>query len=323
VIRLFPLLLLLAAFSCGPSSEDRAAGPAIVKRYSVEPVELTVSVDRDRLDVSETVELALEATAPEEQEVRFPVLPDKLGGFSVLESREASPLLVGDGQILRRETYVLEPFLPGDYEIPPLTIGIGEDRSIETEPMQVVVESLLKEGEEKPEIKDIAPPVSLPGLNPWIYVGIAVLLIAAGLTYWWKKLRRKRAPVETQPQPHEIALRALRELMNEDLITKGQAKLFYLKVSAILRRYIEGRFGLQAPESTTEEFLNDLRDDQSFSERQKELLRQFLVHCDLVKFAGHQPVREEIDDTINTCAQFIAETKPQESAVQPGTGGGS
>lgn len=108
--------------------------------------------------------------------------------------------------------------------------------------------------------------------------------------------------------------------MAEDLIGKGQAKLFYLRVSAILRHYIEDRFGLRAPERTTEEFLNDLRDAQSLLPRQKELLKRFLEHCDMVKFAEHQPSREEVDDTLNTCAQFIAETKQQEAPESAATG---
>ena len=101
--------------------------------------------------------------------------------------------------------------------------------------------------------------------------------------------------------------------MAEDLIAKGQAKLFYLRVSAILRHYIENRFGLRAPERTTEEFLSDLQTNHILLPRQKDLLKRFLEHCDMVKFAEYQPNREEVDDTLNTCAQFIAETRQQDT----------
>ena len=56
----------------------------------------------------------------------------------------------------------------------------------------------------------------------------------------------------------------------------------------MLRHYIEDRFGLRAPEQTTEEFLAELRQKHVFGERQKDLLRAFLEHCDLVKFAELQ-----------------------------------
>ena len=49
--------------------------------------------------------------------------------------------------------------------------------------------------------------------------------------------------------------------MEEGLIDKGEQKLFYLKISAILRHYVEDRFGMHAPENTTEEFLRDLQKD--------------------------------------------------------------
>jgi hypothetical protein len=219
----------------------------------------------------------------------------------------------------------LEPFLPGEYEIPALTARFGEDVTIETEPVTVTVQSVLPpEAGEAPDIKEIAPPVSLSRGWWWLWVLAVALAAAAALWYFWWRRRKSAEEAELLPQPHEVALRALRDLMAQDLIAKGQAKLLYLRLSAILRHYIEGRFGLLAPEHTTEEFLYEVRDDARFSDSQKQLLREFLEHCDMVKFAEYQPAREEIDDTINTCAQFIAETKParDEPAVAAVGGGG-
>jgi LPXTG-motif cell wall-anchored protein len=302
---------LLALAGCrAPEAEPEKF--AIEKRYEAEPVEVTLKVNRDQVTVADTVEVTLEAVAPEGESLRFPDLSGKLGDFTVLGSSESAPLLVGENRVVRRRVYELEPFLPGDYTVPELSVGFGEGGSIETESVTVVVASVLPEGAENPDIKDITPPVSLPGLDPWIYAAIAALLAGLGFLFWWKR-RRKEEFVATAPQPHEIALRALRELMAEDLIAQGKAKLFYLRVSGILRHYIEGRFGLHAPESTTEEFLHDLSADQSFNDRQKELLREFLMHCDMVKFAEYEPAGSEIDETINTCAQFIAETRPAEA----------
>ena len=285
-------------------------------------MELTVKVNRDQITAAGSVELTLEAVAPEDLNVGLPELSGKLGKFTVLGSSESAPLLVGGNRLLRRRVYELEPFLPGEYEIPALTVEFGEDSRIETEPVEVTVTSVLPEGAENPDIKDIRPPVPYPGLNPWIYVLIAAVAAGAGFLFWWKR-RRKREFLPAAPQPHEIALSALRELMAEDLIAKGEAKLFYLRVSGILRHYIEGRFGLHAPESTTEEFLRDLGRDHTFNGRQKELLRQFLEHCDMVKFAEYEPAGKEIDETINACAQFIAETKPAEAGRGGSPGGNS
>jgi len=142
-------------------------------------------------------------------------------------------------------------------------------------------------------------------------IALGILALAAGAYFLWK--RRRKAEEETVPPvpPHEQAYEALEKLLREDLLTQGQVKLFYLRLSNILRHYIEGRFSLRAPERTTEEFLIDLRAGDDFSAEQKALLRRFLEHCDLVKFAKHDPTRAEIDQSVDACRNFIDETKPR------------
>ena len=197
---------------------------------------------------------------------------------------------------------------------------IGDGRTIETQSITITVVSVIPDSEEPPELRDIAPPVAMPGLSPWLYflmgVGATALALAG---YWLLRQRRKRAEKEAAAEPpHQVAMRELQRLLAEDLVEKGEAKLFYLRLSNILRRYIEDRFAIRAPEQTTEEFLDDLRRDNAFADLQKELLEEFLRHCDLVKFAEHQPSREEVDGAVNSCAQFIAETRLETQAAGAG-----
>jgi hypothetical protein len=108
---------------------------------------------------------------------------------------------------------------------------------------------------------------------------------------------------------HEIAYEELKRLLAEKLVEQGAVKDFYLRLSHILRHYIEDRFGLHAPERTTEEFLLDLGSTQALIPHHKELLKEFLNHCDMVKFAEHQPSTMEIQQTFDSCKQFIVETE--------------
>jgi hypothetical protein len=89
--------------------------------------------------------------------------------------------------------------------------------------------------------------------------------------------------------------------------------LFYLRLSNVLRHYIEDRFGLRAPEQTTEEFLAELGRGQPFAPAHKELLQSFLEHCDLVKFAELEPTRGEAETAVALCRQFVDETKHEEA----------
>ena len=103
--------------------------------------------------------------------------------------------------------------------------------------------------------------------------------------------------------------------MAEDLPRKGEIKPFYQRISDILRHYIENRFGLHAPEQTTEEFLGLMQASPALPPVYQGLLKEFLQHCDLVKFAEHVPSTEDIQNTFDACKNFIFETKAEEVTV--------
>ena len=101
------------------------------------------------------------------------------------------------------------------------------------------------------------------------------------------------------------------------LFRSGEIKLFYNRVCDILRFYIENKFGLKAPERTTEEFLYELEKNDVLDKERKLILKEFLEHCDLVKFATYNPENSEIQKTFDTCKTFIfgsaAETERKEN----------
>jgi len=51
---------------------------------------------------------------------------------------------------------------------------------------------------------------------------------------------------------------------------------------------------MRATERTTEEFLDELQSSGSLSFSQKQSLGDFLMRCDLVKFARHEPPSEQL-----------------------------
>ena len=321
-----PGLLFALAWSCGSQTGDGSSPSTtpVSKTYESGSVTATIEVSADSITVVDQVELAVEVIATEQQQVAFPEVGDKLGEFRVVDIRLADPKLLDSGRVARRQTYVLEPFLPGQYEIPALEIGIGgkgaeadSQQKIKTDPIAIEVRSLLPDSEEEPDIKEASGPVEMPGVDPWVYwlAGATVLIAAAAGYFLWRRRRAKAQVQEAPVPPHEIAYGELDALLAEDLISRGLAKLFYVRLSNILRHYIENRFGLRAPESTTEEFLIDLRASLAFEGRQKDLLRQFLEHCDLVKFAKLKPSAHEIEGAVTTCREFIKETEPSRAII--------
>lgn len=320
------LSLLLAGFlvpgGCGEDKDEAAAETwAIEKEFKRGPVIFTVRVSHKELTIADRLRLELAARADEAFDVNLPEFGEKLEQFGIVEYFTPPPELVEDGKVKTIKRYVLEPFLSGDYTIPPMRVTFGkkgeEKKSqLESEALTVRVTSLLPEKVAELTIRGIAPPVALPRKEPiWVYAAIALVALglaaALGIRLW---LKRSSPVVRVQRPAHEIAYDALQALIEQDLVAEGQVKAFYLALSTILRHYIESRFGLHAPERTTEEFLQELRSTDQLEASHKALLKRFLLHCDLVKFAEHAPSEEEIQQAFDACKQFIAETIPEAPA---------
>lgn len=187
--------------------------------------------------------------------------------------------------------------------------------NIETPEVTVKVTSLLPEDVKDLQLNEIVPPLPYPrSYKVWVYSGsvlIIIALLAGGFIFYRRRLNGSDA-IGARLKAHEIAYNELKVLIDENLIDKGEIKQFYLRLSSIVRRYIENRFGLKAPEQTTEEFLTGLERDSEFPAEYKPLLKDFLRHCDLVKFARFEPGTEDIQKSFDSCKAFIKGTEEQD-----------
>ena len=125
---------------------------------------------------------------------------------------------------------------------------------------------------------------------------------------WLKARSRGRIP---EKLPHETAMEEL-EAIRGLLARTNDFKAYFIGISDCVRNYIERMFDLKAPEMTTEEFLNSLSDSNKLSVEHKRLLKDFLAACDMVKFARHTPLTEEIELVSSSARKFVEETKERE-----------
>lgn len=96
-----------------------------------------------------------------------------------------------------------------------------------------------------------------------------------------------------------------------NLVEQGKIKEFHILISNIMRFYVERRFGVHAPEQTTEEFLEAVSRDHLFDSPTRNTLKEFLFHCDMVKFAKYRPEMSEIQKTFDITRDFIEQTKEE------------
>ena len=336
----FSVLMALAISACGNKTQ---AGATDTSDYAVErtfergPVKVVLRIDNDEPSIADRINLQLEVTSDESYEVKLPSFGEKLDQFGIVDYSTTQPELVDGGRTRQMRSYVLEPFLSGDYVIPPMKVTFKKSgdtaeadadagaHELETEEVKIQVKSLLPEARADLKIHESLPPVGLPTQGSpglWWKIGgtVAALLVALGLVLWLTKRGKTKESKVPQVPAHEIAFRQLEQLVAEDLPGKGEVKGFYQRISDILRHYIENRFGLRAPEQTTEEFLSALSLSSALDEPHKQLLKKFLEHCDLVKFAEHHPSNDDIQATFDACKHFIVETQANEiTTPEPAT----
>ncbi len=286
---------------------------------SIAPIEATVHVDKNEIAIGDKIKFGIRITCKDDIVVQFPELKQQLGVFTVKETGGVEgPKREKEGYFTVERTYVLSSYEIGHQTIPSLKIryeGAQGEREIVTNEIPVDIKGVLKEEEISGDIKDILPPGVVPTnfrrLVSWICVGLAIFLLS-GVVYWlvnaWRKWQKGPTEVNIKRSPHEIAYELLERLLKEDLITKGLIREYYYRITGILRHYIEDRFGLMAPERTTEEFLKEMTHTNKLDTIHKRLVQEFLERGDMVKYARYGPTRTEIQETYDAAKRFIDET---------------
>jgi hypothetical protein len=149
----------------------------------------------------------------------------------------------------------------------------------------------------------------------WLLLLLIALAVALYNKYAKKKLQDTNArPVPKDPA-HIWARKELKKLEDEKLWQKDQVKLYYSRLTEILRLYLEYRFSWLALESTTEE-IEAAIDNYNMKEKAKENLLQILRAADLVKFAKLLPGPESNIKAMESACKFIDFTEPKEEETK-------
>lgn len=322
---LLTVTLACALLGCNDKTKSRSgltSQPAlpteeIVRTVESGPLKVTVTADRNRVEVPDPVKLTIRVEAEAGVEAGVPKLEGLIGEFGVADVVEED-VPCGDYAQCKQWVYTLDTFLAGVYEIPALPFSFRDAREKADGSNEVYEDTITTESIPITVIQslaDIKEPVSLPlpfryRLLWWAVGAVAVMVLIALAVRWWR--RRKARPVAhplAAPIPAHIwALGELDKLAQEDLVGRGLVQEFYYRINGLLRRYIELRFELMAGEQTSEEFIRALQHSDSLSGDHKDMLHQFVSACDPVKYARHQPGAEEIEWVQTAARRFVLQT---------------
>jgi hypothetical protein len=279
---------------------------------------VNAKLDTNQIRIGEQFRLNLSAVPGPGSLIGFPVIPDTLKGLEVVERGKVDTLQSSQGGPLTlRQQLVLTCFDSGYYVIEPFIFTAknpdGSTDSLLTEAQLIAVKTVPVDTTKA--FKDIKPVMDPPfdwrELLPWLWTLIAGILLALTVYRLYKRYRRqgRQEPVVTKPTrpAHEIAFETLEKLEKEKLWQQGYYKEYHIRLTDILRSYIEHRFGVASQESTTDETLQALRSHLTDPQEQAKL-EQILRLADLVKFAKAIPVVTENEQALKDSRSFIAAT---------------
>ena len=311
--------LVVAPAKCEEPTEPDEFLEAVTREGPVTAA-VTLAPAEPRLGDRMTLTLAVEAEPG--VSVDMPSFGDALGRFTIVDFTPRSDT-AEDGGVRLSQRYTLQATMSGRHRIPRLRLefvddrpdrGDSEPRELLTDEIGFVVASVLPDDAGAPALRparDTLPELEGPWLDrhwPWLVAGLAVLGAgAAGIIAWLR-----RTAVRARLTAFDRARARLARLRGQGLPGPEGVDSWYVELSDIVRRYVEERFSLRAPELTTEEFLLEAGRSADLSPAHRELLSDFLERCDRVKFARYSPVDAESRDALAVASRFLDESRAGE-----------
>ncbi|MDR2293023.1 MAG: hypothetical protein LBE11_06065 [Prevotellaceae bacterium] len=168
----------------------------------------------------------------------------------------------------------------------------------------------------------ISYPVTLQEILFWVFtviIGIALVIAAIILYRRWKNKQPLFGKAKPKIPPHIIAFKELSTLRTEKLWQQGKMKLYYTRITDIIRKYIEGRFSIPAMEKTSDEILADIKKNKIDEMYSFDKIREMFYTSDLAKFAKYQPSPDENEESFKTAFEFVTNTQPKEDDTEEKT----
>ncbi|MFA5168357.1 MAG: hypothetical protein WC530_07495 [Candidatus Omnitrophota bacterium] len=300
--RLFFFALLLAAASCGPclaaDADDIHVKATVDKAFLTigDPVTYTVTVEH-----SPDIRILSDIPAPSSDILEIKKVED-------IHKKQKKKIITG-------RKFILTCYRLGEFILDPVTIKYRKDeqpeKSIQTNKLYLTVKSIAG-GEAQEDIRDVKSVVPYKlRVGKLLWTLLVLALLAAGY-FLYRTFRKKKNAFQPPPSPltpEEEALLHLGELFESDLLKRGFIKMYYLRLSEILRIYFEKRYEILAVELTTVEILRALR-PLHLETGLYQKIQYVLEASDLAKFAKWIPPATEILQINKKAGEIVKESVP-------------
>lgn len=287
-------------------------------RGMAQEFKIDAAFDSARILIGDQVKFRINIEHPKEGIVKVPIFTDHIQDKIEVLKVFLPDTLKTNNRLKISYQYLVTCFDSGEYKLEPISvpieIGLIRDTLKVTPSMLTVVPMPV---DTITQVRDIKPPLHTP-LNfaeiwPYLLGVVLLLVIIFAVIYFIRK--RKSAghfpPLfKKEEPPYVSAIKELDKLRAEKLWQKNMVKQYYVRLSEIVRVYIEKRFSIEALEMTTDEIIASLHEALMNESSSVDLLKNLLTLADLVKFAKAHPLPDENEVSLLNAYQFINNTKP-------------
>ena len=309
--------LVVCLSSC---AKEQDSAPAPETRLSVEA---SASVDKAIATTGDVITYRVTVNHKPGVTLDLPEVGSEIAGLRIIDfGRGRSPET--DSRVEVTAWYQLRGDLVGSYILPSITIafqeGTGDDLqkgTIETSEIFLEIKSVLPKDGSASDIRGLKKLRRVESPIPWpLYGGIAAVLLVLLIAFIWYK-RKSRPEIVVPPAPaHEVAFEALNHLRQTDFSNQEAVRKYYFSLSAVVRTYVENRFGMNATDLTTEELVPFIQHDLPVEAPLKNQLRSFLESTDAIKYAGGDAQETEIERAYEQALSFVEATVPKPEPIE-------
>jgi hypothetical protein len=285
-------------------------------------VKVTSAFDSARIFIGDQIKFTVTIDKPDGLKLAIPAFKDTIVKNIEILSGPFVDSAKQNGRMRIIQKYLVTSFDSGRYQIPPVFAEMKNENGLKRFYSDYTLLEVIRVKIAPPDtvtkifdiIKPYKAPVTLGEVLPWLLIATVIAAIAWFAYRYIKKYKRSEQETETIviPDPaHIIAFRELEKLRDEKLWQSGEIKLYYTKLTEILRQYLENRFRVFSLELTTSETLDALyktgfKRDGSYNQ-----LKGVLTRADLVKFAKYSPEPTEHESIFQDSWNFVLATKEE------------
>ncbi len=239
--------------------------------------------------------------------------------IDIIDRGEVVRAADADSNVVVTQQLTLMTFDTGYVELPEIPLAYSQ--TAETQRLQAMTNGITLHSTTiavdlsepfKPIVPPISKPIKFSDIWPYVLAALVLVLLVVALVLIAKRRKynhnaeEKEEPKNNVP-PYDKAINDLSELRRQKLWQSGKQKEYYSTLTDIIRVYIEGQFGVNAVEMTTNDILVAI-EPLDFDGRLFDTFKNTMELADFVKFAKYQPSSLENDQAMNNMTDFVNES---------------